>query len=125
VSVANSEGQRLAEISNAIVKIFSEYYGRGPTKAKTYAFDDYVLCVLEDILTTVERTLVESGQEALVRAVRLRFQETVADQFKSAVAEVMGRPVIAYHSQVTFNPSIGFEMFVLGNSSKSPAPETT
>jgi uncharacterized protein YbcI len=125
VSVANSEGQRLAEISNAIVKIFSEYYGRGPTKAKTYAFDDYVLCVLEDILTTVERTLVESGQEALVRAVRLRFQETVADQFKSAVAEVMGRPVIAYHSQVTFNPSIGFGMFVLGNSSKSPAPETT
>jgi uncharacterized protein YbcI len=125
VSVGNSEGQRLAEISNAIVKIFSEYYGRGPTKAKTYAFDDYVLCVLEDILTTVERTLVESGQEALVRAVRLRFQETVADQFKSAVAEVMGRPVIAYHSQVTFNPSIGFEMFVLGNSSKSPAPETT
>jgi uncharacterized protein YbcI len=125
VSVGNSEGQRLAEISNAIVKIFSEYYGRGPTKAKTYAFDDYVLCVLEDILTTVERTLVESGQEALVRSVRLRFQETVADQFKSAVAEVMGRPVIAYHSQVTFNPSIGFEMFVLGNSSKSPAPETT
>ena len=125
MSVGNSEGQRLAEISNAIVKIFSEYYGRGPTKAKTYAFDDYVLCVLEDILTTVERTLVDSGQEDLVRAVRLRFQETVADQFKSAVAEAMGRPVIAYHSQVTFNPSIGFEMFVLGNSSEPPAPETT
>jgi uncharacterized protein YbcI len=117
VSVGNSEGQRLADISNAIVKIFSEYYGRGPTKAKTYAFDDYVLCVLEDILTTVERTLVENGQEDLVRAVRLRFQETVADQFKSAVAEAMGRPVIAYHSQVTFHPSVGFELFVLGDSS--------
>ena len=119
-----NEGERLAAISNAIVKIFSDYYGRGPTKAKTYAFDDYVLCVLEDILTTVERTLVDRGQEELVRAVRLKFQETVADQFTSAVEEAMGRPVIAYHSQVTFNPAIGFEMFVLGNSSEPTDPGT-
>ena len=111
----DGDGERMAGISNAIVGIFRESYGRGPTKAKTYAFDDYVLCVLEDILTTVERTLVENGEEALVREVRLRFQETEAKQFKDAVEELMGRPVVAYHSQITFDPAVGFEMFVLGD----------
>jgi uncharacterized protein YbcI len=114
LSAAEPDGEQLAAVSNAIVKIFSESYGRGPTKAKTYAFDDYVLCVLEDILTTVERTLVEKGEETLVRAVRLRFQEMESERFTSAVEELIGRPVIAYHSQVTFHPDVGFEMFVLG-----------
>jgi uncharacterized protein YbcI len=114
LSAAEPDGEQLAAISKAIVKIFSESYGRGPTKAKTYAFDDYVLCILEDILTTVERTLVEKGEETLVRAVRLRFQEMESERFTSAVEELIGRPVIAYHSQVTFHPAVGFEMFVLG-----------
>jgi uncharacterized protein YbcI len=114
----NVRGEQVAEISNAIVGIFSECYGRGPTKAKTYLFDNYVFTVLEDILTTVEQTLVENGQKDLVRAVRLTFQEAVADRFKQAVAEATGRHVIAYHSQVTFDPALGFEIFVL-----EPEPE--
>ena len=100
-------------MSNAVVRILSECYGRGPTKAKTYVFDNYVVCVLEDFLTTVERTLVEKGREELVRTVRLTFQEAVADRFTSAVAEIMGREIVAYHSQVTFDPPMGFEIFVL------------
>jgi uncharacterized protein YbcI len=106
-------GEQVADISNAIVGIFSECYGRGPTKAKTYVFDNYVFTVLEDILTTVEQTLVENGHEDLVRAVRLTFQEAVADRFMEAVAEVTGRRVVTYHSQVTFHPPLGFEIFVL------------
>jgi uncharacterized protein YbcI len=107
------DGERLAAISNAIVTIFAEYYGRGPTKAKTYSFDNYLITVLEDILTTVERTLVERGEEDLVRKVRLTFQEATAERFTSAVSEIAGREVVGYHSQVTFNPSLGFEIFVL------------
>jgi uncharacterized protein YbcI len=64
-------------------------------------------------LTTVEQTLVQNGQKDLVRAVRLTFQEATADRFKQAVAEATGREVIAYHSQVTFDPPLGFEIFVL------------
>jgi uncharacterized protein YbcI len=111
----NSErqGELLAALSTAIVGIFSECYGRGPTKAKTYMFDNYVFTVLEDILTTVEETLVTNGQEDLVRHVRITFQESVADRFKSAVAELTGRHVVTYHSQVTFHPPMGFEIFVL------------
>jgi uncharacterized protein YbcI len=107
------DGEQLAAISNAIVKIFTDSYGRGPTKAKTYVFDGYVLCVLEDILTTVERTLVDRDHEDLVRSVRLRFQAKEAKRFTDAVEAVIGRRVIAYNSQVTFHPSVGFEMFVL------------
>jgi uncharacterized protein YbcI len=107
------DGERLAAISNAIVTLFAEYYGRGPTKAKTYAFDNYLITVLEDILTTVERTLVDRGEEELVRRVRLTFQEATAERFTSEVSAIAGREVVGYHSQVTFNPSIGFEIFVL------------
>src|SRR3954447_22964302 len=106
-------GELLAEISNSIVGILREYYGRGPTKAKTYIFDDYVITIVQDLLTTVEHTLVERGHQDLVREVRITFQEAVADRFTSAVADATGRSVIAYHSQVTFQPDMGFEVFVL------------
>ena len=107
--------EQLAAVSNAVVSIFSECYGRGPTKAKSYAFDNYVVVVLEDLLTTVERTLVNNGESDLVRRVRLTFQEIEADRFKDAVAEAMDRKVLTYHSQITFHPAVGFEMFVLGD----------
>jgi len=107
------EGEILAEISNEIVGIHRECYGRGPTKAKTYMLDDYVFTVLEDLLTTVENTLVENGKEDLVREVRLNFQESVAGRFKGAVEKITGRKVVTYHSQVTFHPPLGFEIFVL------------
>jgi uncharacterized protein YbcI len=111
--VRESGGERLSEVSNAVVGIFRDCYGRGPTKAKTYMVDDYVFTVLEDILTTVERTLVDKGHEDLVRSVRLTFQEAIAERFKAAVAEAIGRNVLAFHSQVTFDPPMGFEIFVL------------
>jgi uncharacterized protein YbcI len=108
-----SRGEALAQLSNAVVGILREHYGRGPTKAKSYLNDNYVLTVTEDLLTTVEQTLVERGDEELVRTLRLRFQSVVADRFTEAVEQAFGRKVIAYHSQVTFNPAMGFEIFVL------------
>ena len=106
-------GHRLSEVSNGIVQIFSECYGRGPTKAKSYRFDDYVVTVLEDIFTTVEETLIKNGEEDLVRKVRLTFQEAVANRFTGTVAKAMGRDVVSYHSQVVFEPPTGFEVFIL------------
>jgi len=108
-------GAKAAAISNAVVHLFSEHYGRGPTKAKTYLFDDFVFVALENVLTTAEHTLAEAGQHDLVRNTRLAFQELLGEQFKSAVAEITGRPVRAYHSQIVFDPDMGFEIFVLGN----------
>lgn len=110
-----SEGEKAAAISNAIVHLFSEYYGRGPTRSKTYIFDDYVTCVLEDTMTTVERTLAECDRRDLVRDVRLAFQAEMADNFTGAVERIMDRKVLNYHSQITFDPEFCFEMFVLAS----------
>jgi len=108
------QGEQLAEVTNGIVKLFREYYGRGPNKAKSYMLDDrIVVCVLEDTMTTVEQTLVNNGDHDMVRQVRLRFQEAMALEFKTVVEKAMGRRVAAYHSQLTMQPDMGFEFFVL------------
>jgi uncharacterized protein YbcI len=108
-------GEQLAAVTNGIVRLFSEYYGRGPTKAKSYLLDDRILvCVLEETMTTVERTLVENGHGGKVRDVRLTFQEAMAEEFMRTVSEALGRPVLSYHSQLTLEPDLGFEFFVLG-----------
>jgi uncharacterized protein YbcI len=114
---AGPRGAAFAQVSNSIVGILRELYGRGPTRAKTFLNDNYLVTVTEDILTTVELTLVERGHEELVRTMRLRFQEVVADRFVQAVEEATGRRVLTYHSQVTFDPHLGFEIFVLGPDS--------
>jgi uncharacterized protein YbcI len=103
---------RLA-ISNGIVQLMSGYYGRGPDKAKTFLVDNYVLVVLEDLLTRAESTLVDSGREGLVRDMRLAFQSDMAAEFKGVVEEALDRKVRTYQSQVVFDPPMGFEIFVL------------
>ncbi len=112
---ATRTGEQLASVTNGIVKLFHDYYGRGPTKAKSYLLDDdVVVCVLEETMTQVERTLAATGEGGMVREVRLTFQEAMADEFKGTVSQVFGRPVVAYHSQLTVEPDVGFEFFVLG-----------
>ena len=56
-----------AEISNAMVGLMKDFYGKGPTKAKTFLNDNYVFCVMEGGLTRNEETLIERGHEDLVR----------------------------------------------------------
>jgi uncharacterized protein YbcI len=108
------QGEQLAAVTNGIVQLFREYYGRGPNKAKSYILDDrIVVCVLEDTMTTVEQTLVNNGNHDMVRQVRLKFQEAMALEFKTVVEKAMGRRVAAYHSQLTMQPDMGFEFFVL------------
>ena len=116
-------GEQLAAVTNGIVKLFREYYGRGPTKAKSYVLDDrIVVCVLEETMTKVEKTLVENGHGDKVREVRLTFQEAMAEEFMGEVSRSMGREVLAYHSQLTIDPDIGFEFFVLEPPAGDQAP---
>jgi uncharacterized protein YbcI len=108
------QGEQLAAVTNGIVQLFREYYGRGPNKAKSYLLDErIVVCVLEDTMTTVEQTLVKNGDNDMVRQVRLRFQEAMSAEFKGVVEQAMRRRVTAYHSQLTMEPDMGFEFFVL------------
>jgi uncharacterized protein YbcI len=107
-------GDELAEVTNGIVRLFSEYYGRGPTRAKSYMLEDrYVVTVLRDTMTTVEKTLAENGHIDMVRKVRLTFQEAMAAEFKGVVERALGRRVQSYHSQILVEPDVGFEFFLL------------
>jgi uncharacterized protein YbcI len=107
-------GEELAEITNGIVRLFSEYYGRGPTRAKSYMLEDlYIVTVLRDTMTTVERTLVAHGEVDLVRRVRLTFQEAMAASFKGVVEQATRRRVASYHSQLLTDPDVGIEFFLL------------
>jgi uncharacterized protein YbcI len=103
----------LADISNAMVGLKKEFYGKGPTKAKTYINDNYVLCVLQGGLTRNEETLIAAGEHDLVRQYRLRFQEAMAAPTTEAIERLTGKKVIGYHSQIVFEPEHAFEIFVL------------
>src|SRR3712207_8963571 len=96
-----------------MVGVKKQYYGRGPTAAKSWILDDYVFVALEGGLTRNEETLLAHGQEALVRSYRLAFEEAMADIMIKAVAEITGRRVLTYHSQIVFGPTRSFEIFVL------------
>lgn len=104
-----------AEVSNAMVGLKKEFYGRGPTKAKTFINDEYVFCVMEGGLTRNEETLLKAGEEQLVRAYRLRFQEVMTGATVTAIEQIVGRKVLGYHSQIVFSPERSFEIFVLGD----------
>lgn len=106
-------GEIRAALSNTLVALMKEHYGKGPTAAKSFLNDEYVVTVLEGGLTTNEKTLIEAGKEDLVREYRLAFQQAVAAEFCSAVERITERRVLTYHSQIVFDPPRSFEMFVL------------
>jgi len=106
-------GQVLLGISNAIVRLYREHFGRGPTGAKTYALDDVIVCVLRDGLTTVEKTLFEQGRADAVREMRSAFQDAVAERFTGAVEELTKLRVVAFMSQAHVDPDLAVEIFFL------------
>lgn len=108
-----SRGQLAAAISNAIVGIHSRHYGKGPTKAKTYLIDETVVCVMQDVFTTVERTLIDNDKGDLVREVRTTFQYALRDEFRDAVRNITGKRVRAFMSQIDCDEDIAVELFLL------------
>jgi uncharacterized protein YbcI len=115
-----------ARISNAIVALMKRFYGKGPERARTYIVDDYVFCAMEGGLTRSEETLVEAGKQEAVRNYRLLFEQVMTETLCGAVAEILQREVIGYHSQITFNPTRAFEIFILGGDGPrvSGGPDT-
>jgi uncharacterized protein YbcI len=106
-------GSLRAALANAMVGMKKQYYGRGPTAAKAWLLDDYVFVALEGGLARNEETMLAAGKADDVRSYRLSFQETMGDTVMSAVAEITGRRVLTYHSQIVFDPVRTFEIFVL------------
>jgi uncharacterized protein YbcI len=113
---AADRGNVAAAISNAVVGLHREYYGRGASRARTVMGADYIICFLEDIYTPVERTLIEAGRFDAVQDTRNAWQETMREMFADAVEQLVGRKVIGFLSQVHVDPDLAVETFILERS---------
>jgi len=106
-------GEIRATIGSEIVRLQSEYYGKGPTKARVHAEGDVVVVVLEETFTRAERTLIERGEADGIQDIRRRFQRVMADQFKAIVEQATGREVRSFFSDTDLSQDISVEVFIL------------
>jgi uncharacterized protein YbcI len=106
-------GRLLAEITNRIVALMREHYGRGPIKAKTYVLDNLVVCVLSDGFTAIERTMVEGGEPNRVLEMRRDFQRMMKERYSAMIEQLTGRKVLAFLSQAHIEPDLTIEMFLM------------
>jgi uncharacterized protein YbcI len=115
-----ASGPMLAEVTNAIVRLHRQHYGKGPTRSKSYLLDDVLICVMQDVLTPVERTLAAAGDDDRVRETRLAFADAMRDHFSAQIERIVGRRVLGFTSQVLVTQAVAIEMFVLEPVSSRP-----
>jgi uncharacterized protein YbcI len=114
VGHSDRRGLELQELSNAMVRIYKEAFGRGPTKARAhYAGPDTVVATLENSLTAAERNMVALDEHQRVREIRLFFQHASERDFTEAVEQITGRKVRAFVSGTDTNQDISSEVFYL------------
>jgi uncharacterized protein YbcI len=106
-------GEMLAAISTRIVGLLREHYGRGPSRAKTYAMDDCIVCVLRNGFTAHERTIFDSGEPGRVIEMRQDFQRLMEHNYRDTIETITGRKVVAFLSQAHLEPDITLEIFFL------------
>jgi uncharacterized protein YbcI len=111
-STAVEGGSLVARLSREMVKFHARAYGRGPTKAKSTIHRDYALCILEEIFTTAERTLIDAGSGDHVRETRQRFQDAMEEEMIALAEGVTGRPIRTMLSQVDIRTGVASELFL-------------
>jgi uncharacterized protein YbcI len=109
-------GDVLTAISDGLVSLFKEFYGRGPTRAKSYYDDDLVVCLLRGGFTRVEQTLLDGGRGAAVISQRMEFQELMRERFVGVIEHATGKRVIGFMSGNQQSPDMMCEVFILAPS---------
>ena len=109
-------GRAKAAISTEMTRLHREYYGRGPTKARTYIQDDLVAVVLQETFTRAERTLVDRGEVDAIQQIRRRFQQQMAEEFTALVEQATGRTVRAFLSETNLEADVAVEIFLLADA---------
>jgi len=108
-----AHGDVLTAISDGMVGLLKEFYGRGPTRTKTYYEDDLVVCLLRGGFSRVEQTLLDGGRGDSVIRQRMEFQELMRARFEGVIEEATGRRVIGFMSGNQQDPDIMCEVFIL------------
>jgi len=112
-SKLQSHGDVLTAISDGMVALLKEFYGRGPTRTKTYYEDDLVVCLLRGGFSRVEQTLLEGGRGPAVIQQRMEFQDLMRGRFEGVIEDATGRRVIGFMSGNQQHPDIMCEVFIL------------
>jgi uncharacterized protein YbcI len=110
---SSKDGAQGLAVSNAVVRLMSDYTGRGPTKAHTHIDGDLIAVVMRDTLTKGERSLVRDGRSELVLASRRAYQATMRTDLVAAVEGITGRTVLAFLSDNHIEPDLAVEIFVM------------
>jgi uncharacterized protein YbcI len=112
-STPATHGDVLTAISDGMVALLKEFYGRGPTRAKSYYEDDLVVCLLRGGFTRVEETLLAGGRGSSVIQQRMEFQELMRERFEAVIEAATGRQVIGFMSGNQQSPDMMCEVFIL------------
>jgi uncharacterized protein YbcI len=116
-------GSLAAAVSRHVVRLFAEYTGRGPTRARTLIRENVVLCVTQDGMTKAERRLTQEGESDLVVTIRRQFQTTMRDDLVGGIEVLTGRKVVSFLSDHNAKTDHAAEIFVLdGPPETSSAP---
>jgi uncharacterized protein YbcI len=116
-----SNGPVAADISNAVVRLVREHFGRGPTQAKTLVHDDVVVTVMRGGYTHAEKTLYHAGKGEIVEEGRRAMQDVFEREMTAAVEQLTGREVEAFLSANNHDPDVTVEMFLLKPSGNGEA----
>jgi len=105
----------LMEVSNAMVRLYKEFFGRGPTLARTHwAGPNALVAFLEDTLTPAERNMVTMEEHQRLRDTRMFFQYATVREFCEPVEQITGRKVRSFLSGIdTEVQGLSIETFVL------------
>lgn len=104
----------MLEIANAMVRLYKDAFGRGPTKARAQlAGHDILIVTLEDSLTVAERNLARLGEHERLREARMFIQYALEHEFRSIVEGILGRRTLAFISGIDTNRDVAVEMFTL------------
>jgi uncharacterized protein YbcI len=111
---ASRDGNVLAAISDEMVRLYKEQFGRGPMRARTFwAGKDMLAVVLEETLTPAERRMRKMGEHQRLRDQRTFFQYASVREFVEPIERLTGRRVKAFISGMDTEEDVAVENFLL------------
>ena len=109
------DGDDLREgVTKAMVSLHERYHHRAPGSAKTQLLgDDLIACVMGEIYTDVEKTMIELERTTVVQETRSAFQDAMERKFIDEIERLSGRDVLAFVSNSHVGPDLEIELFML------------
>ena len=104
----------LEAVNAAMVALHVRYHGREPATSRTRMMgEDMLACLLGDVYTDVEKTMIELQRQAVVHETRSTFQRAMEHRFVADVERLTGRRVVRFISTHHVGPDLELEIFLL------------